>query len=171
MLEGKGPDGFWIKGEIESLPTQFECGVRVNGKTYSLKDLEPIKRKGLKIGQKVILTFPAKNRYYAKDIEIVDEIEVEMKQKDWSETIRDITPFAPEVISSLDEGERRDLLNIFQHALTVASSIYNTHASYEDTKKDTEDGAVKVIEIAFEIAITVDANTLQILKKHAPVKT
>jgi hypothetical protein len=166
LIEGHDKDGFWLKGPLESLPTLYDV-IRINGNPYSLKEIDPSKKTGLKsvlkVGMIVKLTFPHKNRYYAKDIEVTEE--TEMKQKDFSSLVKEIEPLYKELVS-LNEGEKRDLLAMFQHSLDITTSLYSVHASYDDTKKDVEDVLPKLIEVAYGLTLVEDANTLQILKKH-----
>jgi hypothetical protein len=156
-----------IEGIVTSLGSSYDAIIRIDDRSFALKDIPHAQRDKVKVGDKVSLSFPGKGRYYASGIEI---LEAAMTKKiDYNEIIRDLEPImGQEVLDRLNESDRRDLLAMFQHNMIVATKLIAIHATFDDTKKDASDSATKAVSLAVDLTIAVDSNTMQILKKSLP---
>jgi phage terminase small subunit len=182
----------WMEGEIAFIST-FET-MNVSGTTFGIRNLKKDLRKTFKVGDTVTVYFNDKSPFYATNVivrgskaekEILLEIpeipettesktsEIKMKPKKTAEEyislIKDMEPFVPqEVLSKLKEGEKSELLDIFKGSVATAVNLYDITATYDDTKKDIEEIAATVLELAFCMTVIIDTNTKQMLKKNLP---
>lgn len=170
MIKGTDSEGSWIKGPITSINLNFGH-LYIEGEQIGLRDIPKHTKNNLRVGQRVIVYFNAVNRFYAKSIKELEPMEVKKSKnpEEYVTLIKEMEPFVgQEIINSLDEGERSDLLGMLNESMRNAVEIYGISATYEDTKKDTSDISLGIIESAVALTIVLDCNTKQILKKHLP---
>lgn len=163
-----------MEGEVRNVST-FET-INVSGQTFGIRNLPKDLRKEIKMGCTVTVYFNERAPFYATNV-IVRGIkqlkELTMKPKktveEYTSLIKDMEPFVPqEVLDKLKEGEKSELLEIFKGSVAAAVNLYDITATYDDTKKDIEEIAATVLEVAFCMTVIIDTNTKQMLKKNLP---
>ena len=159
------------KDDINGIVTSvFHDTIKVDTTHVSLRDIKP--KPIIHVGDKVKVTFIAGNRYYAKSIDIIGvEMKAHKSVEDYLTLIKEVEPFfGQELVDKLSESDRNILMNTMQISIQDAIRLYNITATYEDTKKDLDEIAGKVLELSAAMLIVIDANTNQILKRNLPKK-
>ena len=154
----KTPD---IEGEITWCNLQQDTIV-LDGRSYGLADVHKHEKKSLRRGDVVILSFRGQGRYYVSNV----KVKVKGMKKNEIVELIETAPFFGEVLSVMSEEDKRDLLAMYLHSQDIAVRLYGITATYDDTKKDDAETAVKILETAAAITVITDVNTLQLLKKN-----
>ena len=142
--------------------------IKVSDHYIGTRDIPKDVKSRLKIGVEVVVRFPENNGYYAKEIEIKDgSEEVKAEKLDFGSLIREMEPHIPQkVIDKLSEADKQDLLDLTKSCLSEAVKLYDISATFDDTKKEMSDIIASVMPVALTMAIILDTNTKQILKKN-----
>jgi hypothetical protein len=146
--------------------------IKVSDHYIGTRDIPKDVKSRLKIGVEVVVRFPDNNGYYAKEIEIKDgSEEVKAEKTDFEELIREMEPHIPQgVIDRLSEADKQDILDLMKSCLSEAVKLYDISATFDDTKKEISEIISSIMPVALTLAIIIDANTKQILKKNLPDK-
>lgn len=84
------------------------------------------------------------------------------------EVVKEANQFVPqEVLDRASEKDKVRLFETFTASANLAVKIYDIKATYEDTKKDSSDIIASIIEDTFAIAVVIDTNTNQIIKRNS----
>lgn len=161
-------DKEWTTGYIKTYSRDFEV-ITVNDHVYNIRNVPRVKKKDIKIGDLVFLTYKKGNQYNVLDLTKRGETMVKKKTEEFIELIENLEPFVGgTMMESLSNEDREYLLQLYTKSIDQAIAIFDITATFDDTKKKTEDLAQSILEGAFAITIIVDGNTKQVLKKHLP---
>lgn len=176
-----------MEGEVRYKST-FDT-INVSGQNFSIKNLPKDLQKSIKQGDWVTVYYEEKNQFFAKNI-IIRSVNQKYKNgketkpekpEDWMKPkktvdeyvalIKDMEPFIPqEMLDVLSDEDRTYLLEMMKGSVGDAIKLYDITATFEDTKKDIEEIASVVLEVAFCMTVILDTNTKQILKRNLPVE-
>jgi hypothetical protein len=179
-----GTTGYnWVEGEVIAIYNwnTIKIGTRTVG-THGLKNIRDIR-----VGDSVTAYFSDKNSFDATRIvlrgikekrgtgvEMKDKPKEEKEEKedqDFEKIIREMEPYIPQgVIDTLSEEDKGYISDLVKSTMDTAVRIYDITATYAETKKDMDEISKSVLTTAVCMAIVIDTNTYQILKKSLPIE-
>jgi hypothetical protein len=167
----------WCEGEVIAIHNWNT--IKIGTRTVGTRGLVNIK--DIRVGDTVTAYFSDKNSFDATRIvlrgikergETVKEKEKEPeveKVTDFIKIISEMEPQIPqEVIDKLSEEDKGYLVDLVKSTMDTSVRIYDITATYAETKKDMDEISKSVLETALSMAIVIDTNTYQILKKSLP---
>jgi len=169
----------WCEGEVIAIHNWNT--IKIGTRTVGTRGLVNIK--DIRVGDTVTAYFSDKNSFDATRIvlrgikergETVKEKEKEPeveKETDFIQIISEMESHIPqEVIDKLSEEDKGYLVDLIKSTMDTSVRIYDITATYAETKKDMDEISKSVLDTAVRMAIVIDTNTYQILKKSLQKK-